>query len=499
MRRITELGDLYSFMRPYQRQGVMRIEEFGGRALLADAPGLGKTLQVIAWAALHPEVRPIVVLCPAVAKHQWRKTAQRWLPDDKVVVLSGQTPSKLEDGTVFIVNYDIVINDVIAAYGDFCMLAWGAGVTPIHVRHNKKFKPYLIDIPRTGWVDYLIDLRPQLIAIDECQKAKNKKAGRTRAAESLVRAVGGGHLICTSGTPADNKPSEFYNALNWIDPELFPSQWAFNMRYCGARQTRWGWDFNGSSNAKELHDILVDKMMIRRTKAEVFKDLPPKIRGIVPLEITNRAEYDYAERNFISWLRSTDGNVGAALRGGGFVKYSQLKQIAAKGKMSQVIAWIDDFLDSDEKLVVFAEHKWVVEEIMKKFTREAVKVDGSTSTKEREVAEDKFQNNPAIRLFVGNIEAAGVSLTLTEASSVAFVELPDTPGQLEQCEDRVYGRTNDPHGANIYFLVALDTKEEDIAEMLDIKAAALTQILDGKDVDMGNMLTELLNKWRGGE
>jgi SWI/SNF-related matrix-associated actin-dependent regulator of chromatin subfamily A-like protein 1 len=176
-------------------------------------------------------------------------------------------------------------------------------------------------------------------------------------------------------------------------------------------------------------------------------------------------------------------------------KAETLKQIAVKGKIDYVIEWIRNFLESDEKLVVFATHKTVVSAIMEAFPKIAVKIDGSLSTdKQREDAKVKFQTDDKIRLFVGQTKAASEGINLTASSTVAFVELPWTPGNVRQCEDRCH-RIGQKDTVNVNFLLAFGTIEEKIAKILDSKRKLSDNLLDGKESLDTNILTDLLKQY----
>jgi SNF2 family DNA or RNA helicase len=163
--------------------------------------------------------------------------------------------------------------------------------------------------------------------------------------------------------------------------------------------------------------------------------------------------------------------------------------------MKAVIEWISNFLESDEKLIVFADHKFVVDILMETFVDfGVVKIDGSTPVKNRMAVVDAFQNDPNVRLFIGT-KAAKEGLTLTAASNVAFAELFWEPGSHDQAEDRCYGRLSDLHGANIWYLIAQDTVEEKIAALLDHKRKILTSILDGETVEDESLLSNLLENF----
>lgn len=440
---------------PFQQKGVAFIEAKGGRVLIGDEMGLGKTVQALAWLRLHPELRPAVVVCPASLKYNWEHECHSWLNNPSVQILSGTSPYRLAPGNdVIIINYDIL--------------------------------PY--------WVDALDDANPKVAILDECHYIKSNKAKRTKATKQFVKNID--HVIALSGTPAVNRPVELFNALKIVNATVVPDFWDFVQKYCDAKHGRFGWDFSGASNTAALHELLTNTIMIRRLKSEVLTELPDKIRSIIPMDITNRPQYEAAEDNFINWIRTNKGTEAAkaASKAEQLVQAEALKQLAVQGKLGQVTEWIENHIDNDGKLVVFATHKETIDHLMKAFGSRAVKIDGSVALADRDIAVNAFQNDDSIRLFVGNIKAAGVGLTLTAASSVAFVELPWTPGDLVQAEDRCH-RIGQKNAVNIYYLVAQHTIDEQVASLLDSKRRVLSAILDGRAPEQMSLLSELINAY----
>jgi SWI/SNF-related matrix-associated actin-dependent regulator 1 of chromatin subfamily A len=217
---------------------------------------------------------------------------------------------------------------------------------------------------------------------------------------------------------------------------------------------------------------------------------------MIPFELNNQKEYDSAENNFISFIKSTRGK-DAAIKASNAEQLAQmevLKQLAVQGKLDDVILWIKDFLKSGEKLVVFAHHIFVINALMEVFKNIAVKIDGSVSSIQRDKNIQAFQTNKSIPLIIGNIQAMGILITLTAASNVVHVELPWTPGKLAQDEDRVH-RITQTKSVTSYFLLARDTIEERIAHILDRKQKISDQIIDGKLSEKESMLTELINDY----
>jgi SWI/SNF-related matrix-associated actin-dependent regulator of chromatin subfamily A-like protein 1 len=443
-------GDLF----PFQKKGVAFLEAKDGRALIADEMGLGKTVQALAYLQLHPEKRPVIVVVPASLKLNWKKEARQWMTNPNVQILSGTNANIPIIGEILIINYDIL--------------------------------PY--------WVERLTQIKAQVMITDECHYYKNNGANRTKAVKKLGKTIP--HVIALSGTPIVNRPVEIFNALSMIDSTVMPSFWKFAHKYCGARHNGYGWDFNGATNTDELHGILSNTLMIRRKKADVLKDLPDKIRSFIPIELNNEKEYRKAESDFVTYLADQKGKEAAerASNAQALAEIEGLKQLAVRGKMDQAIEWIQNFLESGEKLVVFATHKFTIDALMEKFPGISVKVDGSVSGENRHQAVELFQNDPQIRLFVGNIKAAGVGLTLTASSNVVFLELPWTPGDLTQAEDRCH-RIGQKESVTIHYLLAAGTIEEKIAILIDRKRKVLDSVLDGTVPDQESLLSELIKEF----
>ena len=442
-------GKLY----PFQNEGVIFLENHKGRALIADEMGLGKTVQALAYTQMHPELTPVIIVCPASLKLNWAKECMQWMKDPQIEILTGTKIHKTTKD-IIIINYDILF----------------------------------------AWVSQLRKTDAKIMILDEAHYTKSSKAKRTKATKMLAKTIP--HIIALSGTPIINKPIEIYNAIQMIDAELFPDRWYYYKHYCNAKHNGFGWDFNGASHTNELHTTLKKTLMIRRLKKDVLKDLPDKIRSFVPIELTNKYEYKEAEKDFIKWIEKEKGLEAAekAKNAEAFSKIENLKQLAVKGKLKQCIEWIEDFLTSDQKLVVFATHKFVIEKLVEAFPDISVKIDGSVTSENRQKAVDDFQNDDKIKLFFGNIQAAGVGITLTASSNMVFIELPWTSGAIVQAEDRVH-RIGQKDSVNIYYLLAINTIEEKIANMIDKKRKVLDSVLDGKETEDDSLFSELMKNY----
>lgn len=363
----------------------------------------GKTVEALAYLALHPAMRPAVIVCPASLKMNWQREIDSWMETDEIwVIINSGKPYNLDKADIVIINYDIL----------------------------KK------------WLPELQRIEPEIMILDESHSVKNPKAARSKAAKELAAVVP--HKILLTGTPVLNRPSELWNQLGIIRPDEYSSNRFFNwhLRYTAAHKIRIGrdktaWDFSGASNLDELAQSL-KSIMIRRTKEQVLPELPAKRRSTVLIPIDNRKEYDRADKEFVAWMTEQKGEAAAerASHVEQLAKREYLKQVAIKGKMKAAIEWIKTFLESGEKLIVFGTHRSTIESVMSEFSDCAVSVIGGMKAEAKDEAVKAFQNDPNIQLFVGNIQAAGVGLTLTAASNVAFLELADGPEMLKQCEDR---------------------------------------------------------------
>ena len=443
-------------LRPYQLQGATRIAgEMSVRALLADSMGLGKTPQALAvlWARWE-DCLPALVVCPSVVKWNWAREANMWIDGLTVRVIEGyskRTAYRTRENELAIINFDI-----LADRGD-----------------------------KLGWASLLKNAGYKTIIIDECQKIKNWKSKRTQAITELAKEIP--YVMALSGTPIESRPIEFYPALSIIKPSLFPNFWSFANRYCGESG-----NFNGHSNTQELNDILVNTIMIRRLKQDVLKELPSKVRSVIPVSIDMK-EYQKAENALLSYIAQLEGRVSGG--DGALAEIERLKQAAVLGKMKQAIEWIEDYLETDRKLVVFATHTFVLDMLEKHFKDIVVRVDGGTPDKKRMLNVDLFQGDDSIRLFIGNLKAAGVGITLTAASDTLTLEFGWTPGGHDQAEDRVHRIGQEADSVTAYYIIAKGTIEEELAEMLDQKRDILSQILDGKPAKDFEMFTKLMKHY----
>jgi SWI/SNF-related matrix-associated actin-dependent regulator 1 of chromatin subfamily A len=423
----------------YQKKGLRFLLKRDGNGLIADEMGLGKTVQALAYIATTKRL-PVLIICPASLKYNWVNEIKKWAKFLTWEVLSGRKPYPLTKRNVVIINYDIL----------------------------------------SYWSDFLTtNYHFEVVVCDESHYFKNDVAKRTVAVKEIQQQYP--RFIALTGTPIESKPIEIFNVLNMLSPEYFGSFTFFVKRYCAPKKKRYGWDYSGASNLKELNRrIEKSGVMLRRRKNEVI-ELPDKLYDFQEIPISNTKEYREAENNFIQYVRTVKGDKAAKKASAAqiLVKNGYLKRIAAIGKVSWIVEWIKTFMEtSQQKLVLFAIHKAVIAELYSKFKNISVVIDGSVPTKKRHLIVQRFQNDPNIRMFIGNIRAAGEGLTLTAASHVAFIELPDVPGKLAQAIDRVH-RIGAVNKVTVHFFLAEDSIEYRVATSLHKKILMIEKIVDG--------------------
>jgi SWI/SNF-related matrix-associated actin-dependent regulator of chromatin subfamily A-like protein 1 len=442
---------------PFQEAGVEFLEFAGGRAILADEMGTGKTIQTLAFAQLHKDVRPFVIVCPASLKLNWKYEAITWLDTkDEIQVINSGKKVPIT-GDIIIINYDILGK---------------------HEEEIMKVKPQMIAFDEAHVLKTYGLKKVKKTVIDEVTGHKKEiyeyqETGSNRAKTAVRMSRQINMVILLTGTPVLNRPKELYPLLHMVDPKMYPLEAFpdFGFRYCDAKQivigyNKTAWDFNGASNIEELNAKLKQRM-IRRTKDQVLPELPPKRRSSLLLELDNMKGYTEQAKAFGYWLlENRDKSVEDV---DVLPRIEYLKQMTVEGKIEAAIDWLDNsFIKNDQKVVVFCTHKEAVNRLMDKFGKVAVKIDGSTKSEYRQAAVDKFQNDKNTLMFIGNIKAAGVGLTLTAASDVVFLEFDWTPAIHDQAEDRCH-RIGQKDSVNAYYLISEGTIDEFIVNMLERK------------------------------
>uniref|UniRef100_A0A6M3MF64 Putative helicase n=1 Tax=viral metagenome TaxID=1070528 RepID=A0A6M3MF64_9ZZZZ len=456
---------------PFQRAGIAYALARPG-TLIADQMGLGKTIQALGLINAAPTVKRVLIVCPASLRINWQREAEKWLVQKWQihVVMSAKAPPA--DAEIIIINPDRLKGKIL---------------------------------------DALMSRTWDLIVVDECQICKNPRAARTKKilgepARKGKEAVPGlvdraARKLFLTGTPILNRPIEIQPVAGALDRRQFGSFFGFAKRYAGAYQSRWGWVFDGASNLAELQDKLRASIMIRRIKSEVLTELPPKRRQIIELDLSGFEHIVGAEQE--SWARheqmiadaeartalahaeGDDASYEAAVRdlrsatSAAFTEMARVRHETAVAKVPQVIEHVDSLLEGDEeqKVLVFAHHHDVVDALAVHWGAKSVVLTGRNKPEERDAAVQRFQNDPACRVFIGSIQAAGVGLTLTAADLVVFAELDWVPANMSQAEDRCH-RIGQRRQVLVQHLVFDGSLDAQMAKTLVAKQTIMDQALD---------------------
>lgn len=457
--RVPDGLQLYGF----QEDGIKMMLGKGGRVLLADEMGLGKTVQVVGYINVlleREKVFPLVVVCPAVMKMVWKREIEKWCikRDVRVQVVQGRS-DELRDADVYVLNYDIL----------------------------------------SEYVDRFDEVRG--LVLDECHYIKNRSAVRTRSVYALYKKYKPRHVLALSGTPLLNRPVELWTTLNLLKPSVFGNFWTFVMRYCGAYKSQWGWQFNGATNIEELARLLKQTVMIRREKKDVLKDLPDKMRVIVPLQTDGDKqlrELEHRVKKIIEELDSLveqievkrkEGNVEdvkklnkrlRAVWSGSIGEIEEYRLKAVRVKLPFMFEFIDSCIEQGENLVVFVYHREIWQEVMKRYKDIAVGIIGGDSVKDRDEVVKRFQSDDKVKIFVGSIRACGEGITLTKASKAVFLEYDWTPARMLQAEDRLH-RIGQKDTVSSYWFVLENSIDEYFVKKIVDKMKIVEKVLDVKD------------------
>lgn len=423
----------------YQKQGVAFALSRGGRCLIADEPGVGKTRQGLAILGSYRAEWPCVVLCPSSLAGQWVKYIKEWLlaDDEAHLVKCIRKGTDAMDAQVNVISYDLA----------------AAKETELQARNF------------------------QVVVADESHALKSRTAKRTQVLLPVLSRCK--RVILMSGTPALSRPSELFTQLFLLRRDVFHNFHEFGVRYCAAKKEHFGWNYDGSGNLDELHKVLEATCMIRRRKGEVLQDLPIKTREKISVQLT--AEQLEVVEKSIKHLRDVtakakDAFVDQTTQQAAFL--SVVRDVG-KAKIPSTIEYLSALLDEGEKVVVFSHHQLVRDELQRYLERRQVKfirIDGQTPPAARTRQVDEFQEDDDVRVALLSITAAGVGTTLTASHIVLFAELLFTPACLLQSEDRCH-RIGQEHPVSVRYLVAKGTAEERVWAMLYNKFTVLGRLM----------------------
>jgi SWI/SNF-related matrix-associated actin-dependent regulator 1 of chromatin subfamily A len=435
----------------HQKESIQKLVE-NKKFILADDMGLGKTTSTII-AALETGAKKVLIICPATLKINWKREIENY-SDKSIFISEGKSFSTEHD--FVIINYDIIKNF-----------------------HDTKKKDE----------SQIIAANFDLVVVDEAHYIKNPTAQRTKLINDIAKRVD--RLWLLTGTPMTSRPMDYFNLLNLIESPVAKNWMAYAIRYCSGYQFNVGgrkvWNVTGSSNLEELRDRTVG-LVLRRLKENVL-DLPEKIITPVYLRLKSKA-YEEVMGEYYDWYdKNPEESKSLTVQ---FTKLTKVRQIIADEKINETIEIAENIIEQDKKVIIFCNFTDSLNKICQHFGKAAVKVDGSMSKPERQHSVDSFQENEKVKVFVGNIKAAGVGLTLTAGEAVIMNDLSFLPSDHAQAEDRAY-RYGQKNNVLVYYPIFENTIEGIIYDILNNKKQVIATVM-GDNQNTSDTAEEILKR-----
>ena len=435
----------------HQKEAIQKLVE-NKKFILADDMGLGKTTSTII-AALESGSKKVLIICPATLKINWKREIENY-SDKPVYIAEGKNFST--DADFVIINYDIIKNF-----------------------HDTKKKGE----------SQILDANFDLVVVDEAHYIKNATAQRTKLINDLVKKVD--RLWLLTGTPMTSRPIDYFNLLSLIESPVAKNWMAYAIRYCQGYQFNVGgrkiWNVMGASNLEELRDRTTG-LTLRRLKENVL-DLPDKIITPVYLRLKSKM-YEEIMGEYYDWYdKNPEESKSLTVQ---FTKLTKIRQVIADEKISQTIELAENIIEQGKKVIIFCNFTDSLNKICEHFGKAAVKVDGAMSKPQRQHSVDSFQESDKIKVFVGNIKAAGVGITLTAAEAVIMNDLSFLPSDHAQAEDRAY-RYGQKNNVLVYYPIFENTIEGIIYDILNNKKQVIATVM-GDNLNSSDMAEEILKR-----
>lgn len=442
--------------------------------LLADEPGLGKTAQALLAASVSNSY-PLLVVVPNVVKMNWAREVDRWTPNRSATVIHGSGEDLDAYADVVIVNYDVLD------------------------RHM-------------GW---LKTLGFKGMVVDEAHFIKNRESQRSKHVLSLATSIRATHrnalMVALTGTPLINTIDDFraiWQYLGWIDGDKPTTELMAALEANGLTPADLGF-------FAEARQTVIDMGIVRRRKIDVAKNLPAKRIADMPVELDDELgrSIQQSERELGKRLLSRYQALIAAspdVARGGTGRHPELMQMVARAELEEskasksgdnvftmirkigqakaVLAadYTAQLVRSVGKVVFFAKHIDVMdtaEQVLAARGLKTVSIRGDQTATFRQTQVDAFNNDPEVSVVVASLTAAGVGINLQAASNVVLAELSWTSAEQTQAIDRVH-RIGQAEPVTAWRIIAAQTIDARIAELIDSKAGLAARALDGSDEEI---------------
>ena len=444
----------------YQKQGINFMCNVS-KAIMGDDMGLGKTLQTITTVQ-ELGCQKVLIVCPNSLKFTWSKEFKHWTGRECQVLTTSSKKrvlSGFKDG-ILVVNYESI---------------W-----------DRKTKDLLKEISKVNW---------DVVIYDEAHRLKNRKATHTKACKKIKAE----RTYMLTGTPIENSPDEMWSLLNIMYPKTFNSYWRFVEQWCKTSEFRVGGrqikNVTGCLDPKAMHEML-SPIMIRRLKKDVLHQLPDKTYKTITVELnpSDRKVYDELRDEMVAELGTGEVVITANI----LTQMMRLRQVAISSqllseeepmglvkssKLEVVEEIVSQSIDS-HKLVLFTQFKSslrIMKNLLESSGIKCLEISGDISSDKRQEYCDLFQSDDSYRVILCTIQTAGVGLTLTKADICIFIDKHYNPQLNKQAEDRLY-RIGQKNSVQVISVIAKDTLEERIEDMLRTKNDMFEQVVNGRNL-----------------
>jgi SWI/SNF-related matrix-associated actin-dependent regulator 1 of chromatin subfamily A len=433
----------------HQKEAIEKLASHY-KYILADDMGLGKTTSTVI-AALESGAERVLIVCPASLKINWKREIQNYT-DKSISIVEGK---KWESADFVIINYDILKNF-----------------------HDTKNKEESV-IMQEGF---------DLVVVDEAHYIQNVQAKRTKLINDIITKIGKVWLL--TGTPMTSRPINYYNLLNLVESPVAYNWMAYVIRYCEGYQFNVGsrkvWNVNGASNLLELRDR-TKTHVLRRLKQDIL-DLPDKILTPVYLNLKSK-QYEELMGEYYDWMEDDSEKKSLTVQ---FSKLMKVRQVIAENKVKETCEIAENIIEQGKKVIIFTNFTDTLNQITDHFGKSAVKLDGKMSKPARQHSVDQFQENDKIKVFVGNLKAAGVGITLTAAEAVIMNDLSFVPSDHSQAEDRAY-RYGQKSNVSVFYPIFENSIEGIIYDILSQKKNIFETVM-GDNEGKGDIMEEIINE-----
>lgn len=461
---------LQDVLRPYQREGfawMARLSAWGAGAVLADDMGLGKTLQTIAVLSTRSAIGPQLVVAPTSVTFNWARELARFAPDLEVLPYQGERRearlARAQTGVVVVASYGVLGRDA----------------------------------------SFLREVSWATLVVDEAQALKNPKTRRARAARSL-RAD---WAVALTGTPVENHPIDLWSLFDIVFPGLLGSAETFRARFA--------MDAEGEPDLMMGRSALrraVRPFVLRRTKAEVAPELPPRTDVLIDVTLSNRerALYEDARLAALAEIEGRPVVEWTQLHLRVLAALTRLRQLAChprlvdprsrvpSSKLERLMQVLFDLEEEGRRALVFSQftqHLALVREALDERGASYLYLDGKTPPKARAEAVDRFQEGVA-PLFLISLKAGGTGLNLARADTVILLDPWWNPAVEDQATDRAH-RIGQTQPVTVIRLVTRGTIEEKMLEVHADKRRLFSELLEGGDHPAGLSSEALIELIRG--